>query len=401
MLIHLVGFGKAPKAVREASPEVWMVDECAEYSYHSSWKVQAIGVFLDRGGNDAKASDYLKLASKNVLSAGGLLVLFVDRGASDNPFLTWTQETLGLRLSTVPGLHLEAADPRFNDYFANNLAHQHSMEEPAGAVTIAHPAESTWADHTGFSFVCPFDRGSWAFAPLSSQVRVPEALRFVRALLADDGEGYPDYLNEIEIGDEASLREERARLPDRLAELDAALHEIEEAKSIMWRSGVPLEAAVVEFLTKHLGIDATQIGGADEDFRLLGSGDPERDYWAIGEVKGHVKNVTRTDVMRAAAHRSDSDDDASVPVFLVVNTFASTEDVAKRDRPVEPNVIKIASEANVLVVRTLDLMRLHLVGDAEARSSAITGLRDAISSGDGGWVEADDALELHHRTGEA
>jgi hypothetical protein len=99
-------------------------------------------------------------------------------------------------------------------------------------------------------------------------------------------------------------------------------------------------------------------------------------------------NVTKNDVAHAMLRRASTGKDEDTPVLLVANTYRAKQGLIDRDAAAPPGVVRRAAEDRILVVRTMDLVRL---GQRSANGfPAAEQLRDALSSG--GWLEVDQSL---------
>ena len=77
------------------------------------------------------------------------------------------------------------------------------------------------------------------------------------------------------------------------------------------------------------------------------------------------------------------------PALLVINTFYGSRSLQERDQAIPDDVRRRAVEDNILIVRTLDLIRLR-----QKELSGFAGIKEFLESvrGGGGWYEVNDAL---------
>jgi hypothetical protein len=76
--------------------------------------------------------------------------------------------------------------------------------------------------------------------------------------------------------------------------------------------------------------------------------------------------------------------------LLVANTFHRRQSLAERDRSVDPGVTRWAAQAHVMIVRTLDLVRLKVLKQYESPSHRR--VRDGHKV-QGEWYEVTDQLD--------
>jgi hypothetical protein len=205
---------------------------------------------------------------------------------------------------------------------------------------------------------------------------------------------YPAYLDEMEVGDERSLRARIEALTAEIATLNHALDEARRGKKILLIEGDELTDEVVRFLHEDLGLDVTRKARAP-DGEELWLPDAEGRPWAYVQVVSFDEaNVGKHDVAMAMLRRASSGRDDDTPVLLVANTFRAKHGMAERDAGIPPEVIRRAAEDRILIVRTMDLVRL---GQRVANGfPAAEQLRDALASG-GGWFEVDPSLNAAAR----
>jgi hypothetical protein len=200
-------------------------------------------------------------------------------------------------------------------------------------------------------------------------------------------EEYPAYLDELEIGDERSARK---RIEELRAEIDALTKSLEgarKAKRILHVAGDDLRIEVVRFLTQDLGLSVRTAEGDEGGLWL--QGEDGRD-WCIADVaESESGNATKEQLAATMLRRARSGGTGDVPALLVVNTYQSGRAIEDRDQPVGPDVVRRAAEDNVLVTRTVDLVRL-----GQRAAQGFPGgdqLTEALRGG-GGWMEVDASL---------
>jgi hypothetical protein len=207
-------------------------------------------------------------------------------------------------------------------------------------------------------------------------------------------EEYPAYLDEMEVGDERSLRARIEALTAEIATLNHALNDARRGKKILLIEGDALTDEVVRFLHEDLGLDVTRKARAP-DGEELWLPDAEGSPWACVQVVSFDEtNVGKHDIALAMLRRASSGHGDDTPVLLVANTFRAKHAMAERDAEIPPEVIRRAAEDRILIARTMDLVRL---GQRAANGfPAADQLRDALASG-GGWFEVDPSLNATAR----
>jgi hypothetical protein len=206
-------------------------------------------------------------------------------------------------------------------------------------------------------------------------------------------EEYPAYLEEMEVGDERTLRARIDALTTELGVLTRALDDARRGKRILLIDGQDLTNDVVRFLHEDLGIDVTRKVHGDEEELWLPQ-DDDRPASLVMVASSDTGNVTKHDVAAAMMRRAALERDETTPLFLVVNTFRTSQRLVERDTMVPSDVVRRAAEDNILVCRTMDLVRLgQRAGNGFPAGAQ---LREALSSG-GGWFEVDPSLTASAR----
>jgi hypothetical protein len=202
--------------------------------------------------------------------------------------------------------------------------------------------------------------------------------------------GYPEYLDALEVGDERSLRQRLEQLEQEIQNLRRSLNDARRAKRILYVSGRELRDEVTRFLAEDLRLDAAP-ADADDALSLSAGGEA----WCHGEVRESEEgNVTKGDVARVMLRRAETGRAEDGAALLIVNTFHRGQTIVDRDQPVTPDVARRGAEDHVVVVRTLDLIRL---GQRAANGfPAGEQLTEALRGG-GGWFEVDASLNARLR----
>jgi hypothetical protein len=199
---------------------------------------------------------------------------------------------------------------------------------------------------------------------------------------------YPEYLDAIELGEERTIRARIDELKAELQNLTKSLDHARRAKRILWVSGKDLETEVVRFLG-DMRIKARPSDIAGEGFWVSDGVTPD---WCIGEVRNtNGGNATKQLIAELMVRRAKWGKDEGAPALLVVNTYEEGKSLEDRDQPVPSDVSRRAVEDHVMVMRTLDLFRLHQ--RASTGLPTAEQLIDALKSG-GGWFEVDPALNI-------
>jgi hypothetical protein len=198
----------------------------------------------------------------------------------------------------------------------------------------------------------------------------------------------PSYLDALEDTSEATIRTRMTELEDELKRLKESLEESRKSKQIMALSGPQLREGVLRFLSAGLSMPAQQGEGEHGAFWLVAEAVGEK--WCFGEIRDSADgNVTREHLAHVMIDREASSMPETFPALLVVNTFFRKDSMDDRDQKVPGEVARRAAEDHILIVRTLDLIRLY-----QKEQAGFAGLQEfqaAVRTG-GGWYEVNNSL---------
>lgn len=187
---------------------------------------------------------------------------------------------------------------------------------------------------------------------------------------------------------EAEIEARIAELEAEATRLRASLEDLRKSKLILFLSEAALRDELTRFFTLSLGMPTGASELSKEGFWMISEALGEE--WCFGEVRDSPGgNVTREMVSRAMINRHDAGKPDDFPAVLVVNAFHGRDDISARDEAVPEDVVRRAGEDHIVVVRTLDLVRLR-----QKEASGFPGLKDfedAIRTG-GGWFEVNASL---------
>lgn len=155
---------------------------------------------------------------------------------------------------------------------------------------------------------------------------------------------------------EKGLTGEREKLSKSLHKIDDQLKIYNNRKSILYLRDDPLADKLSEWIDEELGIPTRREEQFIEDLWLCDSHGKDI---VISEAKGLTRNVRKEHVTALIQSRQLRELSEDYPSLLIVNTFAGVGTVVDKDKQVvPPNVIEWAVRNNVLIIRTLDLIRL-------------------------------------------
>jgi hypothetical protein len=352
-----------------------------------------VGLLLDSANVDPELTTRRRVDINKALDRGTTLVVFIGpagQSGSSSPLGSWLLSDLltplGLSLGWGGPMDLTCERADMRAFFDDQVAHAIlNGALPDSVAPLARTRPGT-PDSPVASIRIQRAKCAVFLVPLRSAAgSEEEALRFIRLTPAEDE--YPEYLDALDLGGEEDARTELQELQQRQGELEAQLLTARRAKGILHLRDMALQQEVVRFFAEELSVPAELVAGNREDFVLL---DESGEDWCVGEVKGRESaNVTKGDVNAITNHRSDRELSDDFPALLVMNTFSRRESLADRDEPLHPDVMRRAAEDHVVVVRTLDLVRVKQALSADNRRP-LEDLLTAVGTG-GGWFEVNNA----------
>jgi len=173
----------------------------------------------------------------------------------------------------------------------------------------------------------------------------------------------------------------REDLITELDEIDGKRREFEIFKQLLSHSGDLLVDAVEKVLSRGFGFRVDSYDEYREDLKLLNDiGDPI----ALVEVKGTNSGLRREHVNQADSHRERANFPSGFPTLLLINPLIrSTQSLSDKDTDLPLENIEHAARNGVLVLRTLDLLRLlgYVMSDRCTTQQALT-----VMTSERGWL---------------
>ena len=127
-------------------------------------------------------------------------------------------------------------------------------------------------------------------------------------------------------------------------------------KRILIADGDPLVEAVVRLFKMGFGMTVDDSDEYREDIKILDSaGTPI----IFAEIKGTNRGVKREHINQADSHRDRAGLTPEFPSLLIINThIKNSRTIEEKDKDVPAEQIQHASRNHILILRTLDVLRL-------------------------------------------
>jgi hypothetical protein len=238
------------------------------------------------------------------------------------------------------------------------------------------------------------------FVPSLLPDNIPDRIKEYFSLLADAitstinklSIDVPKWVDAFSFTQENHLNERQNQLIDELREIDREMKLLRFYKRILVTNGDPLVEAVVKLLREGLGMSVDDSDEYREDIKILDSkGTPI----IFGEIKGTNRGVKREHINQADSHRERAGLSPEFPSLLIINThIKNSRTIEEKDKDIAAEQVQHATRNNILILRTLDvlrLLRLHL--DSKIESEDIIKLLVESS----GWLKvSDEGWEVVH-----
>lgn len=183
---------------------------------------------------------------------------------------------------------------------------------------------------------------------------VADAIKAVIAYRERMSEEMPDWAAEFQFAKEKVLREAVDQNRAEIVQLEAELGEYATRKGALCYRSEPLVRVVIQILESVFGLRTESDEKYIEDARVI---DDEGNTIAVLEIKGVNGSFTRQHVNQVDSHRERLKMPSATSGLLIMNTNMTAQSLAEKDQPPHPDIIGKAVQDNVLLVRTLDLLR--------------------------------------------
>jgi hypothetical protein len=164
----------------------------------------------------------------------------------------------------------------------------------------------------------------------------------------------PVWINEIKTHKEKKLETEISKRENLLRPKKDELIRQQRLKSALWLKHNELRDVCMEIFDE-MGIKTVKHDIGKEDFWILRGVNSKI---CICEVKGRDGYLKRQDILDFETNRKTAGKNEHFPSLLIANTYNKADTLQDKDRPADSNVIEYASIDNILIIRTLDLLKI-------------------------------------------
>jgi len=199
----------------------------------------------------------------------------------------------------------------------------------------------------------------------------------------------PEWISDFRFTQENLLINDAKALQQELNQIETNMDCYSNYKGALCYRSDPLVDVVTNIIDKFFGISLVKEEEFVEDASLKdGSGNRT----AVFEIKGVNSNFSRQNVNQVDSHRERLGLQPNIPGILVMNTLMSAKSLNEKDQSPHPDIIKKAVTDNVLLLRTIDLLRF--ADGVEAGILKKEDFMDTLMS-QSGWLKvADNKCEV-------
>jgi hypothetical protein len=194
----------------------------------------------------------------------------------------------------------------------------------------------------------------------------------------------PQWVSEFRFAQENSLLDEHQKLQKQLNHVEVKIDSYSNYKGVLCYRSDPLVDVVINIFEKFFGITLEKEEKFIEDAILK---DEDGNIKGVFEIKGVNKNFARKDINQVDSHRERLDLQPNTPGILIMNTLMNAKSLNEKDQPPHPDIIKKVVADNVMLVRTIDLLRF-----ADGVEAGILKKEDFLATlmSQSGWLKVDD-----------
>lgn len=193
----------------------------------------------------------------------------------------------------------------------------------------------------------------------------------------------PAWVAGFAFNQEASLTAEAEGHRKQLESLKTKILVYQDFKAALCLQSDPLVEAVAKIMEHFFGLSLTIDDKKIEDATLR---DAAGNILAVFEIKGINGNFDRSHVNQVDSHRERLDLPATIPGIAIINTLRAAGSLSEKGLRPHPDIIKKAVGDNVLLIRTLDLLRFADL--AERRIKTKEDFKN-ILLGESGWLKVE------------
>ncbi len=198
-------------------------------------------------------------------------------------------------------------------------------------------------------------------------------------------ETVPRWVDVFQIHNEPMLIENKTEMLEKITLIDSKLAKYKKYKRVLILDGDPLVEMIIHLLRDIFDFSIDDTDEKKEDLKIL---DKDGKVILLCEVKGTNKGVQRSHVYQPDSHRERANQPRKFPSILIINShIRNSRTIIEKDKAVENEQVVLAVDHNVLILRTIDLLRFASL-KLESKISTEEFLK--LLTSESGWLKAND-----------
>ncbi len=205
----------------------------------------------------------------------------------------------------------------------------------------------------------------------------------------------PEWANDFKFNNEIKLINNKKEREKEISEINKEIDFFMNYKRVLILSDNQLKESVADMLERGFRFKVDRKEEFIEDLKIKYYNKEEKKYYnALVEVKGVNRNVDRQSINELDSHRDRRNLKSNFPGILIANTFIkSSNSIKNKDKPISNDQIEHARRDNILILRTIDLIRALnvIIGDNQKYQFLVKKLFT-----EKGWLEVKDNKFIFH-----
>ena len=166
----------------------------------------------------------------------------------------------------------------------------------------------------------------------------------------------PKWVDSFSFTEENSLEERQDLLITELRKINEKKKLLRFYKRILITNSEPLVEAIVKIFRSGFGLSVDDTDEYRENIKIL---DSEGNPIIFAEIKGTNRGVKREHINQVDSYRERSGLSSEFPSLLIINShIKNSRTIEEKDKDVPTEQVQHASRNHILILRTLDVLRL-------------------------------------------
>jgi hypothetical protein len=196
------------------------------------------------------------------------------------------------------------------------------------------------------------------------------------------------WINDFKLDKEKQLESEIVEIENQITPKRISLERLRYLKSTLWLKHDELRDVCMQVFS-DMALKTLKHDVGQEDFWIL---DDANSRVCICEIKGKDKHLEMGDLIKFEANRDAAGKDENFPSLLIANTYNRACSLSEKDQNIDSNVIQKAVRNNILIMRTLDLLKMF--NRYQNNEISTEKLLNILTSPSGGWLRVREKIDI-------